>query len=57
MAQTKIKKIDRAQSSTKTADVKPKRELVDDIDDMLDEIDSVLEEACVATSYLQKGGQ
>lgn len=32
-------------------------ELKDDLDDLLDEIDSVLEEQAVLVNYRQKGGQ
>jgi ubiquitin-like protein Pup len=57
MAQTKTTKT-KAPTKTKTAP-KPKAptKLVDMIDDILDEIDTVLEDACVARTYVQKGGE
>lgn len=33
------------------------RKLVDMVDEILDEIDAVLEESCVARVYIQKGGE
>lgn len=59
MAQTKtVKPKPETKTKPKTASkAKAPTKLVDMIDEILDEIDTVLEDACVARTYVQKGGQ
>jgi ubiquitin-like protein Pup len=53
------KQVREEKEAAKAATVKPSKELVDDIDSLLDEIDGCLEENEVEflKNYVQKGGQ
>jgi len=70
MAQTQVKKVSREKApapEARATETKPSRDLVDDIDAMLEEIDAVLEEVAGGNTseyaetfvrgYVQKGGQ
>jgi len=67
MSQAQVKKVARKQQTEAPAETKPSKELVEEIDDMLKEIDAVLEEVAggetskqaeeFVRQYVQKGGQ
>lgn len=46
-----------AADAARASEAKPSTETIDDIDDLLAEIDSVLEEQSVLVNFRQRGGQ